>query len=171
MCLYFPCSLIIRYLRFPDFHYSARFLLAKRWYAESFTIRHGRLGSERCFFLSVWCCTSFLPVSNDMISRVCWRWLSSIRRAGLSSDIHDRLSGGRYVAQWLLGPLSDRIGRRPVMLAGVVWFIVTCGDPLLAKTSNKFYLPAFLQGISLKMFYRRCRACRYSESFVRKRCV
>ncbi len=26
----------------------------------------------------------------------------------------------------LLGPLSDRNGRRPVMLTGVVWFIVTC---------------------------------------------
>lgn len=37
------------------------------------------------------------------------------------------LAGGMFL-QWLLGPLSDRIGRRPVMLAGVVWFIVTCGD-------------------------------------------
>lgn len=30
------------------------------------------------------------------------------------------LAGGMFL-QWLLGPLSDRIGRRPVMLAGVVW--------------------------------------------------
>lgn len=37
------------------------------------------------------------------------------------------LAGGMFL-QWLLGPLSDRIGRRPVMLTGVVWFIVTCGD-------------------------------------------
>ncbi|WP_252343248.1 hypothetical protein, partial [Escherichia coli] len=29
------------------------------------------------------------------------------------------LAGGMFL-QWLLGPLSDRIGRRPVMLAGVV---------------------------------------------------
>ena len=28
------------------------------------------------------------------------------------------LAGGMFL-QWLLGPLSDRIGRRPVMLAGV----------------------------------------------------
>lgn len=35
------------------------------------------------------------------------------------------LAGGMFL-QWLLGPLSDRIGRRPVMLTGVVWFIVTC---------------------------------------------
>lgn len=45
------------------------------------------------------------------------------------------LAGGMFL-QWLLGPLSDRIGRRPVMLAGVVWFIVTCPATLLAKTSN-----------------------------------
>lgn len=31
------------------------------------------------------------------------------------------LAGG-MVLQWLLGPLSDRRGRRPVMLAGVILF-------------------------------------------------
>ena len=41
------------------------------------------------------------------------------------------LAGGMFL-QWLLGPLSDRIGRRPVMLTGVVWFIVTCLATLLA---------------------------------------
>ena len=40
------------------------------------------------------------------------------------------LAGGMFL-QWLLGPLSDRIGRRPVMLTGVVWFIVTCLATLL----------------------------------------
>lgn len=57
------------------------------------------------------------------------------------------LAGGMFL-QWLLGPLSDRIGRRPVMLAGVVWFIVTCTATLLAKTSNNLH-SCVLQGISL----------------------
>ncbi|MDU7306762.1 MAG: MFS transporter [Escherichia coli] len=47
------------------------------------------------------------------------------------------LAGGMFL-QWLLGPLSDRIGRRPVMLAGVVWFIVTCLAILLAQNIEQF---------------------------------
>ncbi|MCQ4010580.1 hypothetical protein FK521_27520, partial [Klebsiella pneumoniae] len=41
--------------------------------------------------------------------------------------------------------LSDRIGRRPVMLTGVVWFIVTCLATLLAQTIEQFTLLRFLQ--------------------------
>ena len=33
------------------------------------------------------------------------------------------LAGGMFL-QWLLGPLSDRIGRRPVMLTGVAQSVV-----------------------------------------------
>ncbi|HBX11311.1 MAG TPA: multidrug transporter MdfA, partial [Leclercia adecarboxylata] len=58
------------------------------------------------------------------------------------------LAGGMFL-QWLLGPLSDRIGRRPVMLTGVVWFIVTCLATLLAQTIEQFMVLRFLQGISL----------------------
>ena len=58
------------------------------------------------------------------------------------------LAGGMFL-QWLLGPLSDRIGRRPVMLAGVVWFILTCLAILLVQNIEQFTLLRFLQGISL----------------------
>lgn len=58
------------------------------------------------------------------------------------------LAGGMFL-QWLLGPLSDRIGRRPVMLTGVVWFIVTCLATLLAQNIEQFTALRFLQGISL----------------------
>ncbi len=37
------------------------------------------------------------------------------------------LAGGMFL-QWLLGPLSDRIGRRPVMLTGVVVYRHLSGD-------------------------------------------
>ena len=58
------------------------------------------------------------------------------------------LAGGMFL-QWLLGPLSDRIGRRPVMLTGVIWFIVTCLATLLAQNIEQFTFLRFLQGISL----------------------
>ncbi|MBV8044341.1 MFS transporter [Pluralibacter sp.] len=58
------------------------------------------------------------------------------------------LAGGMFL-QWLLGPLSDRIGRRPVMLTGVVWFILTCLATLLAQNIEQFTVLRFLQGISL----------------------
>ena len=63
----------------------------------------------------------------------------------MGADLYDRLSGWRHVLQWLLGPLSDR-GRRPVMLTGVVWFIVTCLATLLAQNIEQFTLLRFLQG-------------------------
>ncbi|WES69968.1 MFS transporter [Superficieibacter sp. HKU1] len=58
------------------------------------------------------------------------------------------MAGGMFI-QWLLGPLSDRLGRRPVMLTGVVWFIVTCLATLLAQNIEQFTVLRFLQGISL----------------------
>lgn len=58
------------------------------------------------------------------------------------------LAGG-IALQWLLGPLSDRIGRRPVMLVGVLWFVATCLMTLFAGTIEQFMLLRFLQGISL----------------------
>ena len=65
------------------------------------------------------------------------------------------LAGGMFL-QWLLGPLSDRIGRRPVMLAGVVWFIVT--------------LLRFLQGISL-CFIGAVGYAAIQESFEEAVCI
>ncbi|MED5695888.1 MFS transporter, partial [Enterobacter hormaechei] len=55
------------------------------------------------------------------------------------------LAGGMFL-QWLLGPLSDRIGGRPVMLTGVVRFIVAWLAPLLAQTIEQFTLCRFLEG-------------------------
>ncbi|MBB5190604.1 DHA1 family multidrug/chloramphenicol efflux transport protein-like MFS transporter [Silvimonas terrae] len=51
--------------------------------------------------------------------------------------------------QWLLGPLSDRIGRRPVMLAGVVWFVSLCLAALIAHNMTVFLALRFLQGMGM----------------------
>lgn len=79
------------------------------------------------------------------------------------------LAGGMFL-QWLLGPLSDRIGRRPVMLTGVVWFIVTCLATLLAQTIEQFTLLRFLQGISL-CFIGAVGYAAIQESFEEAMCI
>ncbi|EEQ03696.1 Multidrug translocase MdfA [Yersinia rohdei ATCC 43380] len=58
------------------------------------------------------------------------------------------LAGGMFL-QWLLGPLSDRRGRRPVMLVGVAFFVVTCLAILLVNSIEQFIAMRFLQGIGL----------------------
>ena len=79
------------------------------------------------------------------------------------------LAGGMFL-QWLLGPLSDRIGRRPVMLAGVVWFILTCLATLLAQNIEQFTLLRFLQGISL-CFIGAVGYAAIQESFEEAVCI
>ncbi|NIF31043.1 MFS transporter [Enterobacter sp. Cy-643] len=79
------------------------------------------------------------------------------------------LAGGMFL-QWLLGPLSDRIGRRPVMLTGVVWFIVTCLATLLAQDIQQFTFLRFLQGVSL-CFIGAVGYAAIQESFEEAVCI
>lgn len=79
------------------------------------------------------------------------------------------LAGGMFL-QWLLGPLSDRIGRRPVMLVGVVWFIITCLATLLAQNIEQFTFLRFLQGISL-CFIGAVGYAAIQESFEEAVCI
>ncbi len=79
------------------------------------------------------------------------------------------LAGGMFL-QWLLGPLSDRIGRRPVMLTGVIYFAVTCLAILLAQTIEQFTLMRFLQGVSL-CFIGAVGYAAIQESFEEAVCI
>ena len=79
------------------------------------------------------------------------------------------LAGGMFL-HWLLGPLSDRIGRRPVMLAGVIWFMVTCLATLLAQNIEQFTALRFLQGISL-CFIGAVGYAAIQESFEEAVCI
>ncbi|HBU88421.1 MAG TPA: multidrug transporter MdfA, partial [Acinetobacter sp.] len=58
------------------------------------------------------------------------------------------LLGGATVA-WLLGPLSDRLGRKKVLLAGVLFFALCCFLILLTRQIEQFLALRFLQGIGL----------------------
>ncbi len=79
------------------------------------------------------------------------------------------LAGGMFL-QWLLGPLSDRRGRRPVMLAGVSFFIVTCLAILFVQNIEQFMVMRFLQGISL-CFIGAVGYAAIQESFEESICI
>src|SRR5471032_1323946 len=79
------------------------------------------------------------------------------------------LAGGMFL-QWLLGPLSDRRGRRPVMLVGVGFFIVTCLAILFAQNIEQFMVMRFLQGISL-CFIGAVGYAAIQESFEESVCI
>ncbi|MEB3767218.1 MFS transporter [Acinetobacter sp. MD2] len=58
------------------------------------------------------------------------------------------LFGGACVA-WLLGPLSDRIGRRRVLLTGALFFALCCILILFTQNMQQFLTMRLVQGIGL----------------------
>ena len=58
------------------------------------------------------------------------------------------LIGGASLS-WFTGPLSDRIGRRPVLLGGVMFFILCCLAIFLVHDITSFIILRVLQGIGL----------------------
>ena len=89
-------------------------------------------------------------IGNDLIQPA---MLAITKEFGVSSSwapssMSFYLLGGACVA-WLLGPLSDRIGRKKVMLAGVAFFVLTCLAILFTHNIEQFLLLRFLQGTGL----------------------
>ncbi|SUB16382.1 Chloramphenicol resistance pump Cmr [Pantoea agglomerans] len=66
----------------------------------------------------------------------------------VSTSLTAYLIGG-VVLQWLLGPLSDKFGRRPVMLFGILFFAVACMLMHWVSSIEEFVSLRFIQGISL----------------------
>jgi DHA1 family multidrug/chloramphenicol efflux transport protein-like MFS transporter len=56
---------------------------------------------------------------------------------------------GGAALSWLPGPWSDRVGRRPVMLGGVIYFLVTCLATYLVYNIETFMALRVLQGVGL----------------------
>ncbi|ASX26225.1 MFS transporter [Candidatus Williamhamiltonella defendens] len=87
-------------------------------------------------------------IANDMIQAGMLMVVSDFK-AGLEwvpTGMTSYLSGG-ILFELLTGPVSDRRGRRPVMLTGVVFFVITCLAILWATNIEQFMLMRFLQGI------------------------
>ena len=53
------------------------------------------------------------------------------------------------LVQLLVGPLADRHGRRPVMLAGLVLFILASAGTLLAQSATMFLFFRILQAVAM----------------------
>jgi len=66
----------------------------------------------------------------------------------VSTSLTAYLLGG-VALQWLLGPLSDKYGRRPVMLGGILFFILACALTSWVGSIREFVALRFIQGISL----------------------
>ncbi|TDR31547.1 MFS transporter [Hydromonas duriensis] len=56
---------------------------------------------------------------------------------------------GGVIFQWLFGPLSDRVGRRRVLLSGVAFFITACLAMWWANDIYHFLFLRVLQGVAL----------------------
>ncbi|AWV87448.1 MFS transporter [Acinetobacter radioresistens] len=89
-------------------------------------------------------------IGNDLVQPA---MLAITRDFGVSSSwapssMSFYLLGGACVA-WLLGPLSDRLGRKKVLLSGVLFFVVCCLLILLTQRIETFLALRFLQGIGL----------------------
>jgi DHA1 family multidrug/chloramphenicol efflux transport protein-like MFS transporter len=73
-----------------------------------------------------------------------------VSSAWAASSMSFYLLGGACVA-WLLGPLSDRLGRKKVLLGGVAFFTLTCLLILLTQNIESFLALRFLQGFGLSV--------------------
>nr|WP_318382217.1 MFS transporter [uncultured Enterobacter sp.] len=132
----------------------------------------GRLGRQALLFPLCLVLYEFSTyIANDMIQpgmlTVVEQFNAGIEWVPTSMTAY--LAGGMFL-QWLLGPLSDRIGRRPVMLTGVVWFIITCLATLLAQNIEQFTVLRFLQGVSL-CFIGAVGYAAIQESFDEATCI
>ena len=91
-------------------------------------------------------------ICNDLVQPA---MLTITREYGVGSEwaassMSFFLLGGACLA-WFLGPLSDRLGRKKVLLAGVLFFVLCCLAILWTQTIEQFLLLRFLQGIGLTM--------------------
>jgi len=110
-------------------------------------------------------------IGNDMIQPGMLAVVASFNASEewVPTSMTAYLAGGMFL-QWLLGPLSDRRGRRPVMLAGVGFFILTCLAILFAQNIEQFMAIRFLQGISL-CFIGAVGYATIQESFEEAVCI
>ena len=91
-------------------------------------------------------------IGNDLVQPA---MLAITREFGVSSSwapssMSFYLLGGAFVA-CILGPLSDRLGRKKVLLAGVAFFVLTCLAILFTPNIESFLALRFLQGFGLSV--------------------
>ena len=91
-------------------------------------------------------------IGNDLVQPA---MLAITKEFGVSSawapsSMSFYVLGGACVAA-ILGPLSDRVGRKKVLLGGVIFFTLCCLAILLTKNIESFLTLRFLQGFGLSV--------------------
>ncbi|UMP83674.1 MFS transporter [Klebsiella pneumoniae] len=79
------------------------------------------------------------------------------------------LAGG-LALQWLLGPLSDRIGRRPVLLTGAIIFALACFNMIFLSSGDQYLIARFIQGNQYLLHFDS-RLCLHPEAFDEKESI
>lgn len=110
-------------------------------------------------------------IGNDMIQPGMLAVIANFNSSEewIPASMSAYLAGGIFLL-WLLGPLSDRLGRRPVMLGGVAFFIISCLVILLVDNIEQFIFMRFLQGIGL-CFINSVGYATIQESFEEASCI
>ena len=91
-------------------------------------------------------------ICNDLVQPA---MLSITKDFGVSStwapsSMSFFLLGGACIAAFL-GPLSDRLGRKKVLLGGVAFFVLSCLAILFTRNIESFLVLRFLQGFGLSV--------------------
>lgn len=89
-------------------------------------------------------------VANDMIMPGMLQVVNSFSasQAMIATSLTAFIYGGASL-QLFLGPLSDRFGRRPVMLTGAVLFLLSNVFIVFAQSMQQFILARYFQGMGL----------------------
>jgi MFS transporter, DHA1 family, multidrug/chloramphenicol efflux transport protein len=89
-------------------------------------------------------------IANDMIQPAMPAVVQEfgVSSAWIPTALTAFLIGGGTLT-WLLGPLSDRYGRRPVMLAGSVLFALSCVAILFSSSIENFIMLRVFQGMGM----------------------
>lgn len=110
-------------------------------------------------------------IANDMIQPGMLMVVNSFHASTewVSASMTAYLAGG-IILQWLLGPLSDRRGRRLVLFSGIIYFILMSLLIIFSQTIGQFIAVRFLQGISLS-FIGAVGYAAIQESFSEQLCI
>ena len=118
---------------------------------QNHTLTGRRLGRQALLFPLCLVLYEFSTyIANDMIQpgmlAVVEQYQAGIEWVPTSMTAY--LAGGMFL-QWLLGPLSDRIGRRPVLLTGAIIFALACFSMIFVTSIDQYLIARFIQGTSI----------------------